>query len=520
MIFTSSKRPRGEDQNSKTNRAAHGSSPVSVEGLEGRRLMTAVTLAFTATQYVFHEGELRAIVTVQRAGDDPVGDAYVNYTTTDGSAKANVNYLPTSGQLVFRQGGPTTQQIIVPLIDNASVDGNKSFGLTLADVDGADTNPNDLNFENTTDVLVAPFTTEVVIADDDAALQFQTTTFNVAENAGVGTVTVQRLGTLTDHVQVDVTTFDVPGGATEGVDYTGLLTPVTLDFLPGEASKTVSITINTDALDAESTEAVGFQLSNPRIIPPATPPGPGPIVPPTNLYVYGAPNTTLPAGSAILNIQNTDNTAPTITGVTTNLGRRNRFESITIQFSEPLRQSSAEAINSYGIFNRNADGAFATGRRSDVRIRSASYNAANNTVTLVPQGAFALNRIYQLVVYGVNGPVDLSGNAVDTDANAATPPRNYATFFGVGSAITYTDFDGDLVRLRITRGLMDVRRTLNGAASSVSILQSDPSRSILTGTVTRRGANGNGLAVIQTLGPVAGVQNKLTNPPFVIQNLI
>ena len=78
------------------------------------------------------------------------------------------------------------------------------------------------------------------------------------ENAGAATITVRLNAASSLHVYVDYATGD--GTATAGADYTP--TGGTLDFAPGETSKTFSVPIVDDLL-SEPNETVKLTLLEP-----------------------------------------------------------------------------------------------------------------------------------------------------------------------------------------------------------------------------------------------------------------
>jgi len=69
--------------------------------------------AFGTSLYIHQGGPMSAIVTV-RLSNPPNGQATVNYSTVDGSAKAGIDYSATSGTLTFGPG-VTSQAVSIPL---------------------------------------------------------------------------------------------------------------------------------------------------------------------------------------------------------------------------------------------------------------------------------------------------------------------------------------------------------------------------------------------------------------------
>ena len=111
--------------------------------------------ALSSPSYTINENGVQQIVTVNRVG---VTNSYatVNYATTDGSARAGVDYVAASGTLVFTPG-QTTASFPVGIIDRGVIGGTVSAVITLS-------NP------QTNAVLVAPSIAALNINDNDGSL--------------------------------------------------------------------------------------------------------------------------------------------------------------------------------------------------------------------------------------------------------------------------------------------------------------------------------------------------------------
>lgn len=90
-----------------------------------------------------------------------------------------------------------------------------------------------------------------------ASLQFSTAEYSVNENGGSAAITVTRTGAKDTAVSVNYAT--IAGGSASGDDFTS--SAGTLNFAPGEQSKTFSVPVNNDNVD-ESDETVNLELSN------------------------------------------------------------------------------------------------------------------------------------------------------------------------------------------------------------------------------------------------------------------
>jgi hypothetical protein len=72
------------------------------------------------------------LVTIDRTGSS-AGSASVSYSTVDGSATAGVDYLMSSGSVVWQDGDSAPKTVTVPVTAQA---GGKDFSFALSDVEG------------------------------------------------------------------------------------------------------------------------------------------------------------------------------------------------------------------------------------------------------------------------------------------------------------------------------------------------------------------------------------------------
>jgi hypothetical protein len=100
----------------------------------------------------------------------------------------------------------------------------------------------------------------VTLIAEGGIVQFTAASYQVAENAGSVTISVQRTGDLSGVATVDFVISGVT--ATAGVDYTVAAPTGTLTFAPGQIAKTLAITIVNDTL-SEGDETVSLTLLNP-----------------------------------------------------------------------------------------------------------------------------------------------------------------------------------------------------------------------------------------------------------------
>jgi len=89
----------------------------------------AASFQFSSATYMSSEGAGAATITVTRLGD-PSRAVSVGYSTSDGTASQQSDYVRVSGFLGFAIG-ETSKTFSVPLIDDVYADGSKTIGLTL-----------------------------------------------------------------------------------------------------------------------------------------------------------------------------------------------------------------------------------------------------------------------------------------------------------------------------------------------------------------------------------------------------
>jgi len=149
----------------------------------------------------------------------------VDYATSDGTAKAGVDYVAVSGTLQFAPG-ETSKIVNVPVIGNVVQQHNRSFTLNLSNPNGA--------------ALPATSTYFVIVEDDVSTIS--TSDVSVPEgNSGstTATVTVTLSCPSADPVTVSYGTANFTAFA--GEDY--VATSGTLRFDPGVVTQTISIPI-------------------------------------------------------------------------------------------------------------------------------------------------------------------------------------------------------------------------------------------------------------------------------------
>jgi hypothetical protein len=213
------------------------------------------------------------------------GPVTVDYSTAAGTATAGDDFTPASGTLTWAAGESGVKTIAVPVAADTPAEGDETFSVSLSNVAGADA------------VAGTPTTAVATIAANEAgpALQFDGAAAAAAEG-GSATLTVARVGSVTQPVSVDYAT--APGSASAG-DYTPAAG--TVSWAAGDgAPKTISIPITDDPAE-EGAESFGVTLANPTggatlgnpaaatvTIAASDPPAPAPPVTKAKLKFGGA----------------------------------------------------------------------------------------------------------------------------------------------------------------------------------------------------------------------------------------
>jgi uncharacterized repeat protein (TIGR01451 family)/uncharacterized delta-60 repeat protein len=205
-----------------------------------------VAFFFSNSVYSVSEGGTNAILTVIRTNGSPTGTNSVLYSTADGTATAGIKYTATSGSLIFTNG-ETSKTITIPILEETQVEGDETFTVSLATnaISGGQ--------------LLSPTNATVTIIDDDSGFKFSSPTYSVNEAGVAATITVLRIGVLTNTVSVDFATSD--GTATAGVHY--FPTNGTLIFTNGETAHAFNVQVIDETI-IEGDLTVLLSLSNTR----------------------------------------------------------------------------------------------------------------------------------------------------------------------------------------------------------------------------------------------------------------
>ena len=200
-------------------------------------------IQFAQATATVDDTDTTAIVTLVCTGITN-GTAAVDFSTSNGSAKAGLNYTTTTGTVVFASG-VTTNTIAVPILPPSGLQTNQTFNLILSNPTGAS--------------LGSPAKTVVtIVATGPPVIQLSAASYKVHEHLGRGTITAIRFGDSSAAATVDYATSD--GTAHNLTDYLG--TRGTLNFQPGIAQQSFSFQIVKYAT-FQSNKTVNVSLTNP-----------------------------------------------------------------------------------------------------------------------------------------------------------------------------------------------------------------------------------------------------------------
>jgi len=173
----------------------------------------------------------------------PLNGYSVNWATNGGSAKSGIDYVAKSGTLTFGPAGGT-QVIDIPINDDTTADGDKSFTVELSD--------SSYNLRATPAVTIIDneTTSRPVLSIVDHA--------SAGERSGLTTIGAEIRLSQPSTIPVRVRCTTANGSALADLDYAAIDT--TLTFAPGETTKTLPVTIFPDALK-EGDESFTVTLS-------------------------------------------------------------------------------------------------------------------------------------------------------------------------------------------------------------------------------------------------------------------
>ena len=109
-----------------------------------------------------------------------------------------------------------------------------------------------------------------------------------------------------------------------------------------------------------------------------------------------------------------------MTQVVSATNKKHLVTQIVVTFSNQVNTSEAQRTTIYRLANPGKHGSFTAKNAKVIKLRSAAYSAANDTVTLTPKKPFSLSKAVQLQVDGTSpsGLQDTFGRFIDGGINA------------------------------------------------------------------------------------------------------
>jgi hypothetical protein len=215
------------------------------------------------------------------------------------------------------------------------------------------------------------------------------------------------------------------------------------------------------------------------------------------------------------------------------VGTPEGVSAVILHFDQPLDPTTAQNPDAYELIKKfrheGDDGGFfgpspifgggeeASTSNSHVRIESAIYDPANNTVRLIAKNIFTVRQSFTVIVVRGKGPnavLTPTGEALDGDGNGK-PGGDVTLRFksAVSKRFKFKEKDGDNVTIKLDGdGRFFWLNPVRGRSSPVIFTRFTNTASILSGTI-KQGKKGNGIVDIAQISG-SEFTNSLTTPPF------
>jgi hypothetical protein len=201
-------------------------------------------LNFTASTASVAENTSTLTISVARTGDASA-TASVKVTSTAGTASSPGDFTAVDTTLNWAAGNSDSKTVDITIVDNNTVNTDKTFTLGLSAVTG--------------DTIGATSSLTATITDfEEGVLQFNGAIFQAAEDSKVAKIKVTRTGGSDGAIGATVSFTDV--SAVKGSDYFGADKTVTLANAVSEA--TLEVTLKDDSI-GEPTESFTATMATP-----------------------------------------------------------------------------------------------------------------------------------------------------------------------------------------------------------------------------------------------------------------
>jgi len=228
-------------------------TPLTVEDLLGtpNTILIPGVIQFSAPAYKAAKDVGNITLNVNR-NYSKQGQVQVDYTTQDGTARADNDYTAIAGTLSWNDGDISAKKITIPILATSHKD--KIFAVNLSNPTGGAS----LGAFPTANIqVVDSLATSTTDVPDGGIIQFSATEYQLSEDDGSITITVTRTGDSKDAVEVFYTT---EHGTANNQDYVAVKN--SLSWVANETEpKTFQINIYDDGL-IEDNETVSLKLVN------------------------------------------------------------------------------------------------------------------------------------------------------------------------------------------------------------------------------------------------------------------
>jgi hypothetical protein len=118
--------------------------------------------------------------------------------------------------------------------------------------------------------------------------------------------------------------------------------------------------------------------------------------------------------------------------------KKHQVKQILLVFSGGLNATEAASTAEYGLVQAGKNGSFTAKNAKAIKLRSAVYDSADNTVTLTPKKGFVLSKSVQLIVNGEppSGLEDSHGRLIDGNDDGQAGGNAVAVLTGNGASIS------------------------------------------------------------------------------------
>jgi hypothetical protein len=127
----------------------------------------------------------------------------------------------------------------------------------------------------------------------------------------------------------------------------------------------------------------------------------------------------------------------TMSSVMADTNKKHLVTKVVVTFSGAVNSAEADLTGTYRLATAGKKGSYIAKNAQVIKLKSASFNAANDTVTLTPKKAFALTKPVQLVVNGTppSGLHDSFGRFIDGGNNSIAILRRGGATIEVVAAV-------------------------------------------------------------------------------------